>query len=602
MFLDTAHPAGFPLFSQLSNLASFIPLGPLTWRVNLFSSFVVSMLLTLAALIAVKISEERKLSPPYQITLLLFVLIGALKSASIFGAGIEVEAYGLNTLLILSSVGLFLIYKENKDPRLIYLNAFGSGLAAGNHVAFILFIVLSAPAWFAIKKPTAGIVISAITCFLVGLSVYGAIPARAVAGGPLNTGGVDSFKRFFYQISDARDPALRPASPVKATGNPFVKRITQFGADVVRLQRDLPWIYVLLALVGIIGCLSWNRLALYILSAVVISNLLFFSGWDSEPWVSSATVILILSAVGLISIFKWLEYYLPSIPFLGATSLIALTILTIASSKRTSDEISSAEVAGMELLKAAERHAPYMVEPSWFVARYLTAVEGFRDDVKLIYQPALLFPEYFSPVILGDSKSKKIFNSREITSNENFQPNAPEIRNIGRAISFLSSYPKVYLEANRLIAAPLREVLRTTDSGQLVLEPGKDSNLSSKYAEARETFIKELFSVAAFSGEQLQQDTLNYLEAVTTNEAAVMEETGSPGSGLKLLTTVCSLPIRCSLKSRLHLASLQMQSNAPCEALSTADCDKDSSAGKYPELCDEIAAACHAQKAGQPSK
>src|SRR5262249_52822733 len=83
-FLDVAHPAGFPLFSQLSNLFALLPLGRIAWRVTSFCCLIAVLDLVLLAWFSYQTLKRIRALPDSANLLLSLLAPAILFSASSF--------------------------------------------------------------------------------------------------------------------------------------------------------------------------------------------------------------------------------------------------------------------------------------------------------------------------------------------------------------------------------------------------------------------------------------------------------------------------------------------------------------------------------------
>lgn len=159
--LGTAHPPGYPLYSELGKLFTFIPFGNLGFRVSLLPFFFsVTTLLILYFLIRELISAQGKtLSHPVDVNsaekshffwknLIPIVAVLALGvSYSFYFQTIIGKFYPINAFIVIVLVLLGVkVLKNGFDTRYIYPSAFLLGLSTGLHhtalfISLPLFIV-----------------------------------------------------------------------------------------------------------------------------------------------------------------------------------------------------------------------------------------------------------------------------------------------------------------------------------------------------------------------------------------------------------------------------------------------------------------------------
>lgn len=220
--LGIAHPPGYPLFSLLGKLASFIPIGDsIAYRVNLLSAFlagisVLFLYLTIIEAIRLVRMESRDFhsnpgtlesSTPSTIDNLSAFLGSIIFAVSplFWSQAVMAEVYTLNAAFFTGLLWLGLRWMnqgsrgqetsrtlEPWDPRTLYLISFLWGLSLGNHHTMIAFgPVFLVFAWLNKgprgqgAKGSRGFhwnpgTLSFLAFFLLGLSVYLYLPIRSV--------------------------------------------------------------------------------------------------------------------------------------------------------------------------------------------------------------------------------------------------------------------------------------------------------------------------------------------------------------------------------------------------------------------------------------
>ena len=146
-FLGVGHAPGYPFYTLMSKLFTYIPFGNIAWRTNLFSGTCAAISIIFFYLIMVKVLGqnriERGFSPIVQIPALLSSIAFAI-SDNMWAQATMAEVYSLNILQIASML-LVLVYwfesvwKHSNDDIPYYgskyLMAFGFlyGVALANH-------------------------------------------------------------------------------------------------------------------------------------------------------------------------------------------------------------------------------------------------------------------------------------------------------------------------------------------------------------------------------------------------------------------------------------------------------------------------------------
>lgn len=177
--LGISHPPSYPLHVTLAKLFYFLPVGNIAFRVNLFSSITAA----LGAFTAYKFFDGDKADK-------WFLGLTVFFSRSFFVNAMTGEVYALNLLFFL----LILFLLQNlKDIRFFYLAMFLLGLGAGNHHT-ILFLIFYITYIFFKKKFDARGIITSLSLFILGFSIYLYLPLRAVQNPLWNWGNPKNFE------------------------------------------------------------------------------------------------------------------------------------------------------------------------------------------------------------------------------------------------------------------------------------------------------------------------------------------------------------------------------------------------------------------------
>lgn len=146
-FLGVGHAPGYPFYTLMSKLFTYIPIGNIAWRTNLFSGSCAAVSIIFFYLIMVKVLGqnriERGFSPIVQIPALISSIAFAV-SDNMWAQATMAEVYSLNILQIASMLLILVYWFENvwkhADDEIPYygnkyLMAFGFlyGVALANH-------------------------------------------------------------------------------------------------------------------------------------------------------------------------------------------------------------------------------------------------------------------------------------------------------------------------------------------------------------------------------------------------------------------------------------------------------------------------------------
>lgn len=140
--LGIGHPTGYPIYVLLAKLFTFIPIGEIAYRVNLFSAFCAAFAVAIVYLIIHKLAGTHESAVFGSLSLALTPLFW--KHATI------AEIYTLSAAWLALILYFVLQWKETKNPRWIFMAGFFGGLSLGIHstvtlsgLAILLYLIIS---------------------------------------------------------------------------------------------------------------------------------------------------------------------------------------------------------------------------------------------------------------------------------------------------------------------------------------------------------------------------------------------------------------------------------------------------------------------------
>jgi len=544
---DIPHPAGFPLYSMLSNLVVQLPIGPIAFRVHLFAALCGLLLIAQTYRCGIQCGSLITTQATSTIRLLAGTSAAIVALSDPFLRGTTTaEVYVLHALLILTIVRLLLSFQSSQDARHLYLAAFLGGLTIGNHVVSVLFGVWILAVLIACRTLKFHHIGPLVIFFALGLSVYGYIPIRASALPPLNTGYPATTKTFLREISDARDRNLRPAEAQDAQRSGTTKRniASQFLFDVGRLSHLATPVIAILALLGAIFSFRRVPAAVLIIMGVPITTLLFFANWDTDPWLAALASTVTLLPLLVLAVENYSFSRVP-LGLLCAAVVLWRMVQTqsIDQLKALHTEFDTPSQIATQLLDEVPRFGSLITEPSWFIVRYLQSIEGYRPDVTTTYLPSILFPGYFNPVRLQIGNEH--YESLDETNDAQ-----PQIKNLGRYIQKVSPLAPIHIEVTNVIAPPLAEILTFTSPQSAVIQNSVNGSISNSYATDSARFISDLLDRSRTLKGSLAGDTYNYGEVLLVQRLESLLALGRADVACALVKGVCETQDRCRVGLR----------------------------------------------------
>ena len=191
--LSIPHVPGYPLLVKTAHMFCRLPFGNGAMRGNLFSVFFGAF----ACFLLYKFLLWR-FNRPMMAFAFAICLAGSL---TLWEQSLKIRAYPLNTCFAIGTIFLTMLWRKNHDRRYLYSLAFLFGLGLTNHEILLVTATVPFVAMVAdIRKLRVTDVVVACVFGLIGLSVYGYLPLRAMTDPVLNWGDPSSLDRFLDVI------------------------------------------------------------------------------------------------------------------------------------------------------------------------------------------------------------------------------------------------------------------------------------------------------------------------------------------------------------------------------------------------------------------
>jgi hypothetical protein len=291
-------PTGYPTFSMLGKLITYLPVSDLAYRLNLFSAIFGALTILFLFLLIDRLVKNELVS-----------LISSLCFAFVFPfwhVANRLEFDTLNSFFIVLVLFSAILYNENKTRKYLYFFFFSLGLSLTNHpIAFfvvpaiVLYVVIINPKIFKSVKA----VFLSILFFILPLLSYFYIYIRSLQG----YGEVNTLKRLFYYVTG------RSVTGVLHGGHFTDRNII----DVLLLIKDyLKIIYnsygvvlIIIALIGFIILVRKNKKlgicsALFIAFNIIVPPL-YLSHANPNYMLDTMIILAVYIAFGSLSILNF---------------------------------------------------------------------------------------------------------------------------------------------------------------------------------------------------------------------------------------------------------------------------------------------------------
>ncbi len=277
--LGIAHQPGYPLFVLIGKLFSFLPIGSIAYRMNLFSAvssgaavwFLGKSLVNLSAICFRNLKESASLSILCGVVSLWVITIPAY-----FSQAVITEVYGLNNFLMAVLIWLATEYQRTFSPdqfarrtKLFCWTALVCGLSLTNHHTSAMWIPLLA--WLFWKTDRRFLrspwVWKGVGFFTLGLIPYLYLPIASAFDPAMDWGNPESWTNFWRVV-------FRHQYGLDLTTERTLRMwISQMGSFFRTTTDQLSWLGVFVGLLGLYSL--WKRQRIWFVFSV---GLLIFSG------------------------------------------------------------------------------------------------------------------------------------------------------------------------------------------------------------------------------------------------------------------------------------------------------------------------------------
>jgi hypothetical protein len=415
--LGIAHPTGYPLFSLITHLATWLPLGAeAIVKLNVFTALTVAAAngLFFTFLLALyrfePVLRGRKGSDAEQPTtgVLIAAFVAALCfgfSATVWSQSVAIEVYGLHLFLILLTLTLFMQgVQEVSDlgiiSRKLIAASFVLGLSFSNHLTTLLLLPALVFLYihrYGLTRSSLRQALALAPFFVLGLTPYLYLPLRAASHPPLEWGAPVTLEKLIWHVSGKQYRSWM------FTG--FESAEKQFNYFVAHFSSEFHWLIVAVIALGVFGAARLRRTTFWFTLIAFAGCLLYSINYDIHD-IDSYFLLAYVAAgifafVGLITIMDFAAHrWRTRGVMLAGVFLLVLPSGQVAQNWREASEHDNfmTEDYVHNVFDNTDQHAviisyqwDYFVAPS----EYFQVVRGERPDLVIIDKELLRRSWYF---------------------------------------------------------------------------------------------------------------------------------------------------------------------------------------------------------------
>jgi tetratricopeptide (TPR) repeat protein len=397
--LGVAHPAGFPTYLPPANLMTYLPFGPIAFKINLLSALMgagaaVALYFLTRRLILVLGGDGKGRALFFSATTALAFAF----SFSLWESSVSAEVYAgmgvVSALLLLWAI----IWAETGDLRYLFAGSFLLGLAAGLHgtaaffvPALVLFVIFN---YKGRLRPADLVLI--LFFFFVGFSVYIYLPLRSAAGPKIDWGNPHTLEGFLIQILDKKDTAYHFA--ISRGG--FIEKV---GGFFYVLFRELTLLWPLTAVYGfyLLVRKNWKLFTLLVLfGAVHIAFFIWYWGIGTI-YIPFYVAVMAAGGAGLFFLSRRLSEI--AVPKVNAARILAIVTgamvcfnLVYNFSKLDKSDYYAAEDFTTSDYYDFDYGSMVVTNLLWPNFDCLQDVGRLREDLTIIAVGDIIQPDYFN--------------------------------------------------------------------------------------------------------------------------------------------------------------------------------------------------------------
>ena len=404
-----AHPAGFPVYSTISKIFTFIPISNLAMRVNYVSLFFgVStgwlIYFIIIRLINICYSPITN-SHAYYSAMLGVLLMGG--ASSFWWMSVITEVYTMNCFFLSVFFLIILKWYESKEPRFIFLASFSFGFAIAVYGANLLFIPLVIVFYFFVEdKKSLKRFLIICGLFLLGYSIHIYLPIRSLSNPPFDWGNPETLEQFIIHVTDRKDKGQH-FNEIKNLSSIF----SNFKNLIHMIIRETTLVGFFLIVVGSACHYKKSKRSFFLLASIGFVNTLFFMttlhqiAKNGSLFLSSFIIFSYWIGLGIYFLLVESSGYLRAFNYrrLVIAVVVFFIIFSFANDYSYNDKSSFylSRDNPKEMYASLDQNALIFVISYWFNSRYFKDLENLRPDISIVPISEIVRPSLVNKVTTG---------------------------------------------------------------------------------------------------------------------------------------------------------------------------------------------------------
>ena len=399
--LGIPHPAGFPSYMSLANLMTYLPLGSIPFKVNLFSATMGA----LASVILFFLTKEliitlRGKGDDWNLYFSAATAMAFAFSYSLWESSVAAEVYAGMGAAAGGILFLAIKWKSSGDKRYLFAGTFLYGLAAGIHATVVFF--LPALLIFVMINYKGRLKLSdfilSIFFFILGFSAFIYLPIRSLANPRMDWGNPETLEQFLILVTDRKDTAYHFAV---SRGELPVKILIFLKVMI----KELTILWPVASLFGLYLTVKREWRISILLVLFFLGHISFFIWYwkGGTVYIPSFVVVMALGGAGLYFIGEYIrgiKRIKTNFRRILLVTALAFTVFSFLSNYRTLDKSNyyAAHNIVLEDYMRFEYDSLILTSLYWPTFYYFQDIEKLREDVSVVPMSDIFKPKFFNRV------------------------------------------------------------------------------------------------------------------------------------------------------------------------------------------------------------